>query len=129
MNRRDYLKVLAVAVPAAGLPAVPADGAPSGFMEMHIDFAVEPGKEETMLANYRNNFRPAISKQPGFIMVNLLKLRRGGADQTPYRLVLAFQTEEQRVAWTKTDAHQASFPTIRDTMAKGSKTNSYDDVV
>ena|ERR1700681_4479324 len=127
MNRRDYLKVLAVAVPVAGLSAAPA-GALSGFMEMHIDFAVEPGKEQQMVANYKNNFRPAISKQPGFVMVNLLKLRRGAPDQTPYRLVLAFQTEEQRVAWTKTDAHQASFPTIRDTMAKGSKTNSYDDV-
>jgi hypothetical protein len=128
MNRRDYLKVLAVAVPAASLSAAPV-GAPSGFMEMHIDFAVEPGKEEQMVANYRNNFRPAIGKQPGFVMVNLLKLRKGAADQTPYRLVLAFQTEEQRIARTTTDAHQASFPTIRDTMVKGSKTNSYDDVV
>jgi hypothetical protein len=46
-----------------------------------------------------------------------------------FRVVLAFRTEEQRVDWTKTDAHQASFATIRDSMAKGSKTNSYDDVV
>jgi heme-degrading monooxygenase HmoA len=128
MKRRDYLKVLAFAVPVSPVSALAA-GTPSGFMEMHIDFAVEPGKEEELLTNYRNHFRPAIGKQPGFIMVNLLKLRKGAPDQTPFRLVLAFQTEEQRLAWTKTDAHQKAFPTIGDTMSKGSKTNSYDDVM
>lgn len=127
MRRRDYLKTLAVAVPAAGMAAAQS-GASSGFMEMHIDFAVEAGKEQDLLANYRNYFKPAISRQPGFVLVNLLKLEKGTPDQLPFRLILAFEKEEQRIAWTKTDTHQKAFPTIRDTMAKGSRISSYKDV-
>jgi heme-degrading monooxygenase HmoA len=120
MNRRTSLKVLAAAAPAA--LAVPAAGAAP--IQLHVDMEVDPAKEQEMLKNYRSTFRPAISRQPGFVEVKLLKLNKAVAGKSPapfnYRLLLSFETEPQRLAWVKTDEHQRVWPTIENTL-KGAK--------
>ena len=121
MNRRDCLKVIGIA-PAAALGLQAAD-APHPI-QLQLDLEVDPAKEKELLTNYRNTFRPAISKQPGFVDVKLMKLRAEMAGKAPanctYRLLLSFQTEDQRKAWVATPLHQKVWPTIEGTL-KGAK--------
>ncbi len=129
MNRRNYLKVLGASAAAFSLPASAA-GMP---IQLHLDLEVDPAKEKEMLTNYRTKFHPAITKQPGFVEVKLMKLRKEMAGKAPancnYHLIISFQTEEQRVAWTKTDTHQKVWPTIEGTFkTKGYTAILYDQI-
>ena len=76
-------------------------------IELHVDLDVEPTKEKDLVSTFHTVFEPTISKQPGFVSVSLLKLR--GAVMS-YRLVISFETEEQRVAWVATADHQRVWP-------------------
>jgi heme-degrading monooxygenase HmoA len=120
MNRRQHLKLLAAA-PAILSSTAAAAPAP---IQLHLDLEVDPAKESEMLANFRKTFRPAISKQPGFVDVKLLKLQSALAGKAPanstYRLLISFETEEQRKKWVATDLHQQVWPTIENTL-KGAK--------
>ena len=119
MKRRTYLKAM-----AAVFPAATAGAAAPPPIQLHCDLELDPKREQEMLANYRNVFRPTISKQPGFVSVTLLKLRverQGKAPAgCPYRLIISFQTEEQRLTWVATPAHQKAWPTVENTL-KGVK--------
>jgi len=119
MKRRTYLKAMAGVLPALAAPAAAA-----GPMQLHCDMELDPKREQEMLKNYRTIFRPTISKQPGFVSLTLLKLRaekQGKAPAgCPYRLVISFQTEEQRLKWVATPAHQKAWPTVENTL-KGIK--------
>ncbi len=84
-------------------------------IQLHVDLDVAPGKEAELVKNFKSVFRPAISKQPGFVDVKLLKLRTtpmGDAPKTKYRLIISFQTEEQRTTWVATADHQRAWPSI-----------------
>jgi len=76
-------------------------------IELHVDLDVEPTKEKDLVSTFHTVFEPTISKQPGFVLVTLLKLR---AAAVTYRLVISFETEEQRVAWVATADHQRVWP-------------------
>ena len=90
-------------------------------IQLHCDLAVEPAKEQEMLHIFHTTFRPAASKQPGFLDVKMLKLRSTVAGAAPaganYRFELRFATEEQRQAWVATKIHQRLWPTIENTLA------------
>ena len=120
MNRRHYLKTLTAALPAAHL----ASAAAVPPIQLHCDLELDPAREKEMLANYHKVFRPAISHQPGFASVQLLRLRKELQGKGPagcsYRLIISFQTEEQRLTWVATDEHQKVWPTIEQTL-KGQK--------
>jgi heme-degrading monooxygenase HmoA len=146
MNRRNYLKAMAAILPAAGFaqvsktapkaaaPAEPKAAAAPPPIMLHCDLFLNPAKEKEMLANYHKTFRPAIRKQPGFVSVSLLKLRKENQGKAPagasYRLMISFKTEEERVTWTKTDLHQQAWGTIEACLV-GEKFNAllYDPVV
>src|SRR5262245_59845765 len=112
VNRRNSLKTLA----AAALAIPGAANAAHKPIQLHVDLDVRPGKEKTMEDNYEKVFRPAISKQPGFVEVKLLKFQAAKAGEGPknssYRLIISFQTEEDRVKWVATAIHQKVWPTI-----------------
>jgi heme-degrading monooxygenase HmoA len=115
MNRRIYLKAMAAALPAAAVSAA----APPPIV-LHCDLEVNPAREKEMLETYTKVFRPAIVKQPGFVAVSLLKLRaekQGKAPANcPYRLVISFQSEEQRLTWVATDLHQKTWGAMEKTL-------------
>ncbi|MCC6861357.1 MAG: antibiotic biosynthesis monooxygenase [Bryobacterales bacterium] len=114
MNRRNALKTLAV---AGGAQALPAQS--KRPIQLHVDLDVDPARENEMLANFRKVFRPVISKQPGFVSVRMLRFReamQGAAPANKYRLVISFQTEEQRKTWVATDDHQRVWPSIENTL-------------
>ena len=72
-----------------------------------------------MLLAFNDLFSPAIRKQPGFVHVRLLRLR-GQAPDFNFRLLIGFESEEQRQQWVATDVHQEVWPAIERTL-KGSK--------
>lgn len=117
MHRRTCLKglwaTLALPVAAAANP-----------IQLHVDLDVDPAKEKELAPNFRKVFRPAISKQPGFVSVRLLKLRQALAGappaNAPYRLVISFQSEEQRQTWVASEDHKRAWPSIENTL-RGAK--------
>jgi antibiotic biosynthesis monooxygenase (ABM) superfamily enzyme len=86
-------------------------------IELHCDLDVDPAKETDLVNTFQSVFQPTISKQPGFVNVTLLK--RDGAE-IAYRLVISFQTEEQRKTWVATADHQRVWPEMEKTL-KGDK--------
>ncbi|MEZ5354684.1 MAG: hypothetical protein R2762_18780 [Bryobacteraceae bacterium] len=122
ITRRASLFGPALALAAGALPPASAQ-ARAKPIQLHVDLEVDPAKEKQMLANYGKLFRPAIRKQPGFVEVKLLKLRQammGNPGGFNYRLLISFQTEEQRKAWVANDEHQRVWPTIEQCL-KGAK--------
>jgi len=111
MTRRKNIQTLA-AIGAAGA-AVPAAAAGSAI-QLHVDLEVNPAKEADLAATYQKVFQPAIRKQPGFVDVKLLKFREAKSGKGPgvfrYRLLISFQTEDQRVKWVASAEHQKVWP-------------------
>jgi len=114
LNRRNYLKAMAAALPAAQLARGAAAAPPP--IQLHCDLLLDPKREKEMLDNYRKVYLPTISKQPGFVSVSLLKLRLERQGKAPkgatYRLIISFRTEEDRVKWVASDAHQKVWPSV-----------------
>lgn len=75
---------------------------------LHVDMHLASGREGALLDIYRDAFRPAISRQPGFRSVSLL--RPNGGDV--HRLVIVFDDEEQRERWVASDTHQDVWPRV-----------------
>ncbi len=118
MKRRNYLGALL----AGGALSVPmAAAAGPRPIQLHVDLAVDPAKEKEMLKNFETIFRPAASKQPGYIDVKMLKLRTAVMGKAPagvnYRFNLTFKSEELRQKWVASDIHQKVWPTIENTLA------------
>jgi hypothetical protein len=115
MKRRTALAALAAAIPAQ---------AQSKAIQLHVDLDVDPAREKEMVSNYHKTFHPVITKQPGFVDVKLMKLRKvaagTGPSNAPYRLLISFETEEHRLKWVATDEHQRVWPTIEKTL-RGNK--------
>src|SRR3954463_14967620 len=130
MKRRTYLK----AVLAAG--ALSAAGQAADATQpilLHVDLTVDPAKEKEMLKNFETIFRPAASKQPGYIDVKMLKLRSTVMGKAPagvnYRFNLTFKSEELRQKWIASDVHQKVWPTIEKTLSTKDYTVLLFDVI
>jgi heme-degrading monooxygenase HmoA len=129
MKRRVYLQTILAAACAVTARAASKDRP----IQLHVDLSVDPAQEREMLHNFHTLFRPAASKQPGFIDVKMLKLRSALAGAAPaasnYRFELTFASEEQRQAWVATATHQQVWPTIEKTLASKNYTILlYDEV-
>jgi heme-degrading monooxygenase HmoA len=117
MKRRSYLKAM-LAGAGAGAAVAQKTQHP---IQLYVDLAVDPAKEKEMLQNFRTVFRPAASKQPGFVDVKMMKLRSAMQGAAPaganYRFMISFETEEQRKQWVATAVHQKVWPTIENTLS------------
>lgn len=117
MNRRSYIQSMFAA--AACAVSARAD-APPRHIQLHLDLAVDPKREQEMLDHFEKVFRPAAKKQPGYVDLKMLKLQqavRGG--QPPggkFRFVLTFVSEEMRQKWIATKVHAEVWPKIEDTL-------------
>lgn len=88
---------------------------------LYCDLAVDPAREQEMLQNYRQHFRPAAEAFDGFVDLKILKLNKvlqGPAPPAPinYRFQLTYQSEAKRQAWIASDIHQKVWPLIEDTL-------------
>jgi antibiotic biosynthesis monooxygenase (ABM) superfamily enzyme len=118
MQRRTYLKSLLAAGAAAGL-ASGQKGSDKGIM-LIVDMSVDPAKEKEMLHNFHTIFKPAAEKQPGYIDVNVLKLRSAIQGSAPagvnYVFVLRMTSEEERQKWINSPTHKRVWPTVENTL-------------
>ena len=116
MKRRVCLKTILVGACTAAAYAEP-QGHP---IQLHVDLSVDPAKEQEMLHNFHGIFRPAATKQAGFVDVKVLKLRSALAGAAPgkanYRFELIYASEEQRQAWVASATHKRVWPTIEKTL-------------
>jgi hypothetical protein len=119
MQRRTYLKTVLAAGAAAPF-ATAADPAPARGIQLHVDLTVDPAKEQEMLKNFHTIFKPAAMKHPGYIDVQIVKLRTALMGKAPegmnYRFVLTFKSEELRQKWIASDVHQKVWPTVENTL-------------
>jgi len=130
MNRRK-----AVTAALASLTALSAQSkkAADKTIQLHVDMMVDPAKEKELKKNFKEIFKPAMAKQPGYIHVYMLKLREAKAGKAPensnYRLVINFRSEQDRLNWVKSNDHQSAWPTIEGTFkVKGFTAVLYDQL-
>ena len=116
MKRRTYMTAMLAGAGSAGMQG--AKGDPG--IQLFVDLSVDPAKEKEMLHNFQTVFRPAASKQPGYIDVKMLKLRAAFMGPAPadinYRFELSFESEELRQKWIASAVHQKVWPMIESTL-------------
>ena len=80
------------------------------MVQVHVDLAVAPAKEQEMLRYFEGTFRPAAKKFPGYIDVRMLKVRAALVGTAPaginYRFAITYENEELRQVWLASDIHQ-----------------------
>lgn len=118
MKRRTCLKAAIAALSAAG--AVKAADRPAHGIRLDVDLTVDPAREKEMLKNFHEIFKPAAIKHPGYIDVQIFKLRTVVMGKAPgdanYRFVLTYQSEELRQKWVASAVHQKVWPTVENTL-------------
>jgi hypothetical protein len=80
------------------------------MIQVHVDLAIDPAKEQEMLRYFQSEFRPAAKKFQGYIDVRMLKLRAVPVGTAPaginYRFAITYENEELRQQWVTSDIHQ-----------------------
>jgi antibiotic biosynthesis monooxygenase (ABM) superfamily enzyme len=80
------------------------------MIERHVTFNVIPGKEKDFEDLFKDAYSVAMSGQPGFVAVTLLKEHdKGGA----YQMAIRFQSLETAAAWRDSEDHKALAPRIK----------------
>jgi len=74
------------------------------MIERHVTFHVIPGKEKDFENLFKDEYSIAMSKQPGFISVTLLKEYE---KEAVYQMVIRFQSLEMAAAWRDSPNHKA----------------------
>ena len=80
------------------------------MVQVHVDLAVDPAREQEMLRYFQTSFRPAAMKFRGYVDVRMLKLRSVPVGTAPaglnYRFAITYESEELRQIWVASDIHQ-----------------------
>ena len=118
MNRRTWLKgMVAVAGAQAAKKQAPNGKRP---IQLHVDLAVDPRREQEMLTNFEKIFRPVAQRQPGYIDLKMVKLTSAIRGPAPaggkFRFVLTFESEELRQKWIASKDHDKAWPEIEKTL-------------
>ena len=93
---------------AATIPAQKKDYDVPGPIELHIYLTAKPGQDKELERLYREEFYPAVSRQPGFISSELMRK----PNSNDYVLRHTFKTEELRMKWVATPEHQKAWPRL-----------------
>jgi antibiotic biosynthesis monooxygenase (ABM) superfamily enzyme len=92
------------------------------MIERHATFNVIPGKEKDFEALFKEDYSVAMSKQPGFVSVTLLKEHE---KEAVYQMTIRFQSLETAGAWRNSGDHKALSPKIK-ALYKESTVQVYD---
>jgi antibiotic biosynthesis monooxygenase (ABM) superfamily enzyme len=92
------------------------------MIERHVTFNVISGKENDFEALFKEAYSVAMSRQPGFVAVTLLKERE---KEATYQMVIRFQSLETAAAWRDSEDHKALSPRIK-ALHTGSTVQVYD---
>ena len=80
------------------------------MIERHVTFNVVSGKEKEFETLFKEEYGVAMSKQPGFVSVTLL---REHGKEAVYQMVIRFQSLETAAAWRDSSDHKALSPRIK----------------
>ena len=80
------------------------------MIERRVTFNVIPGKEEDFKKLFKEEYSVAMSKQPSFVSVTLLKEHEKDA---VYQMVICFQSLDTAAAWRDSADHKALSPKIK----------------
>jgi antibiotic biosynthesis monooxygenase (ABM) superfamily enzyme len=80
------------------------------MIERHVTFNVIPGKEKEFETLFKESYSVAMSRQPGFVSVALLKEHE---KEAVYQMLIRFQTLETAAAWRDSEDHKALSPKIK----------------
>jgi antibiotic biosynthesis monooxygenase (ABM) superfamily enzyme len=80
------------------------------MIERHVTFNVIPGKEKDFENLFKEQYSVAMSKQPGFVSVTLLKEHE---KEAVYQMVIRFQSLETAAAWRDSADHKALSPKVK----------------
>ena len=75
-----------------------------------VTLEVPPDRQPELVAFFRDEYRVAMSRQPGFVAARLLKVA-GAA--TEIQLELEFEGEAQAAAWRASPAHAQLGPRLK----------------
>jgi antibiotic biosynthesis monooxygenase (ABM) superfamily enzyme len=92
------------------------------MIERQVHFDVDPEKTAEFEEFFKTEYRPAMSKSPGFVQVDLLVDPK---EPTHYQMVIRFQTQENSDAWRASSTHQALSPRLK-SMYSGSQVMVYE---
>ncbi|HUL21737.1 MAG TPA: antibiotic biosynthesis monooxygenase [Thermodesulfobacteriota bacterium] len=80
------------------------------MIERHVTFNVIPGKEKDFETLFKDAYGVAMSKQPGFVSVTLLKEHE---KEAVYQMVIRFQSLETAAAWRDSADHKTLSPKMK----------------
>ena len=80
------------------------------MIERHVAFSVFPGKEKEFETLFKEEYGGAMSRQPGFVSVTLLKEH---GKEAVYQMMIRFQSLETAAAWRDSSEHKALSPRIK----------------
>jgi heme-degrading monooxygenase HmoA len=80
---------------------------------LHVTLTPKSGEGQGLEKDFLGAFKSAITAQPGFKAVNLLRPDDGG----DYLLSIAFENQALQQTWVATDLHQEVWPTIEKHLA------------
>ncbi len=94
------------------------------MIERRVAFDVIPGKEQEFEEFFQREYRPAMSRMPGFVRVELVREREA---PSTYCMLIRFESEESAAAWRESEAHQSLKPRLA-SLHRGSRLTVYDVV-
>jgi len=80
------------------------------MIERHVTFDVFPEKAREFERFFNEQYRPAMTVQPGFVRIELLQLQE---NQQKYQMAIQFNSEEEAAAWRSSIAHQTLQPKLK----------------
>jgi len=80
------------------------------MIERHVTFHVIPGKEKEFETLFVEAYRQAMSRQPGFASVTLLKEH---GKEAIYQMAIRFQSLETAAAWRDSADHRVLSPRLK----------------
>ena len=92
------------------------------MIERHVTFNVIPGKEKDFENLFKQEYSVAMSKQPGFVSVTLLKEHE---KEAVYQMVIRFQSLETAATWRDSADHKALSPKVKE-LYSGSSVQVYE---
>lgn len=80
------------------------------MIERHVTFNVFPDQAGAFEQFFREEYRPAMAKMPGFIRAELLQ-----EQETPghYQMTIRFESGEAAAHWRASAEHQALSPRLK----------------
>ena len=80
------------------------------MIERHVTFDVLPNMGMDFEKLFTDKYRPAMSRQPGFVKVELLREQE---NPNRYQMIIRFLTTEDATAWRNSPDHQAISPRLK----------------